>query len=110
MGGGFPVFRQMEISERPVCPRFIRVPGLCLCLPQKPDTGIFLPMRGAPNLVWIIIAIVAAITSWILGMRMRRRIKRALGVDVQSESELTSINTWMKVADAEERSKGGRLQ
>ncbi|MCU1298640.1 MAG: hypothetical protein JWO91_2918 [Acidobacteriaceae bacterium] len=41
---------------------------------------------------------------------MRRRIKRVLGVDVQSESELTSINTWMKVEDAEERSKGGKLQ
>jgi len=67
-------------------------------------------MHGAANIVWIVIGITTAITSWILGMRMRRRIKRALGVDVQSESELTSINTWMKVADAEERSKGGRLQ
>lgn len=67
-------------------------------------------MHGISNLILICTAIVSAIASWILGIRMRRRIKRVLGVDVQSESELTSINTWMKVEDAEERSKGGKLQ
>lgn len=50
-----------------------------------------------------------AITSLILGVRMRHRIKRALGIKVESETELTSLNTWMEVEDAEERNKGGRL-
>jgi hypothetical protein len=39
---------------------------------------------------------------------MRRRIKRALGKDVQSEAEMTSLNMWMKVKDAEQRNKGGQ--
>ncbi len=54
--------------------------------------------------------IVTAISAWILKVRMRPRIRRALGIKVESESELTSITTWMKVEDAEERGKGGKLQ
>lgn len=49
------------------------------------------------------VILVVAISTWILGIRMRRRIKRALGTDVQNEMELTSLKTWMKVEDAEER-------
>jgi len=67
-------------------------------------------MRGVSPLISLAIAIVLAISSWILGVRMRRRIKRTLGVNVESECELTSLNTWMEVEDAEERNKGGRLQ
>ena len=40
---------------------------------------------------------------------MRHRIKRALGINVDNEMELTSLNTWMEVEDAEEREKGGKL-
>ena len=49
------------------------------------------------------VILVVVISTWILGIRMRRRIKRALGTDVQNEMELTSLKTWMKVEDAEER-------
>jgi hypothetical protein len=57
----------------------------------------------------IVIIIVTAISTWILGLRMRRRIKRALGKDVENEMELDSLSTWMKVEDVEERNKGGKL-
>jgi len=50
-----------------------------------------------------------AISAWILGVRMRYRIRRALGTSVQNEVELTSLNTWMKVEDTEERQRGGKL-
>jgi hypothetical protein len=45
-------------------------------------------MRG---LILLIIIPVTSITSWILGVPTRRRIKRTLGIEVQSESELTSL-------------------
>jgi hypothetical protein len=40
---------------------------------------------------------------------MQRRIRRALGKKTGSEMELTSLNTWMKVAEEEERSAGGKI-
>ena len=49
------------------------------------------------------------VTSWILGMRMRRRIKRSLGIEVSNETELTSLKTWMDVENTEERNQGGKL-
>jgi len=45
-----------------------------------------------------------------LKVRMRRRIKQTLGVDVKSDLELTSLNTWMRVENIEERNRGGNLQ
>ena len=57
----------------------------------------------------LIVILVMAISTWILGIRMRRRIKRALGTDVQNDVELTSLKTWMNVEDAEERNRGGKL-
>jgi hypothetical protein len=63
--------------------------------------------------IWDIVglAIIAAITvtSWILGMRMRRRIKKSLGIEVSNEMELTSLKTWMDVENAEEKNRGGKL-
>jgi len=47
------------------------------------------------------------IAAWITGFRMRRRIKRALGRGA-TEPEMTSIGTWMKVNEAERRSKQDR--
>ena len=63
-------------------------------------------MKG---LIGLTIILVTAISTWILGVRMRRRIKRALGRSVDNEMKLTSLNTWMKVEDAEERNRGGKL-
>ena len=64
---------------------------------------------GGTGLVRVAIAIATAIWAWILGLKMRHRIKRAPGIKVDNEVELTSLETWMKVENAEERSKGGKL-
>jgi hypothetical protein len=53
------------------------------------------------NLVWIAIGIFTAISAWITGVRMRRRIRRALG-KTATDAELVSLNTWMQVHKAEE--------
>ena len=61
------------------------------------------------GLIGLTIILVTAISTWILGVRMRRRIRKALGRSVNNEMELTSLNTWMKVEDEEERNRGGNL-
>jgi hypothetical protein len=48
-----------------------------------------------------LLIIVTTISSWIVGARLRRRIRKALGGKVSSELELTSLNTWMRVREAE---------
>ncbi len=60
-------------------------------------------------LISLTIIIVTIVSAGIIGMRMRRRIKRAIGTKVGSEAELTSISTWVRVGDAEERKQGGKL-
>lgn len=50
----------------------------------------------------IVVIVFMAVSTWILGIRMRRRARRALGRRI-SDNELTSINTWMEVQDAEQR-------
>ena len=52
----------------------------------------------------LVIVVVSTITGWILTAAARRRMRRALGREV-SGSELTSINTWMKVHEAERSGK-----
>jgi len=58
----------------------------------------------------LVVIAVTTIASWILGVRMRRRIKRALGITPGNEMELTSLKTWMNVENAEEKNRGGKLQ
>ena len=58
----------------------------------------------------LVVITVTTITSWILGVRMRRRIKRALGITPTNEMELTSLKTWMNVENAEEKNRGGKLR
>jgi hypothetical protein len=71
-------------------------------------------VRGLIDTIKLLVGLVALvatlIASWILGMRMRRQIKRATGANIQSEAELTSLNTWMRVKDIEENNRGGKLQ
>ncbi len=55
------------------------------------------------------LVVVTTVSAWITAMLMRRRIRRALGKRDISDTDLTSINTWMEVEDAEERHKGGKL-
>jgi hypothetical protein len=53
-------------------------------------------------LISITFLIITAISSWFLGVKLHRRIRREIGHDVDNEVELTSLNTWMKVEDVEE--------
>lgn len=62
-------------------------------------------MRGTITLVYLAICVATAISTWIIGVRMRRRIRRALGRKA-SDIELTSINTWFDVEDAEQKLRG----
>jgi hypothetical protein len=53
-------------------------------------------------LTLIVVLTVTTVSAWITAYRMRRRIKKALGKRA-TDAELTSINTWMKVEEAEKR-------
>jgi hypothetical protein len=53
------------------------------------------------------LALFTIIASWINGIRMRRRIKRDLGREAK-EADLSSIDTWMKVDEVEEKKDPGR--
>jgi hypothetical protein len=58
----------------------------------------------------LVVIAVTTITSWILGVRMRRRIKRTLGITPTNEMELTSLKIWMNVENVEEKNRGGKLR
>jgi hypothetical protein len=55
-------------------------------------------------LVLVTALIVTTVSAWITAFQMRRRIKKSLGRRA-SDLELTSINTWMEVAEAEQRNE-----
>lgn len=61
------------------------------------------------EIIALITILVTVIATWILGVRMRRRIRKALGREVTNEMELTSLQTWMAVENAEEKNRGGKL-
>ncbi len=61
------------------------------------------------GLIELALVVATAISTWIARVRLRRRIKKALGRSVNNEMELTSLNTWMKVEEEEERKQGGKL-
>lgn len=69
----------------------------------------FGPVFGAPwrvgryQFAGIAIIYVSA-SAWIIGLRMRRRIRKDLGRKA-TQADLASIDTWMEVAQAEERNK-----
>ena len=50
----------------------------------------------------LVILTVSTVSAWIMAFRMRRRIKRALGMQAGG-AQLTSLNTWMRVEEAERR-------
>jgi len=54
------------------------------------------------------VIVFTSVSAWILGIRMRRRIRRVLGQET-TDVELTSLNTWINVHDAEERNRGGKI-
>jgi hypothetical protein len=56
------------------------------------------------NLIFIGIIIFTAISSWIVKIKMKKRMERGLGRKV-SDREITSINTWMNVPSEEQARK-----
>jgi hypothetical protein len=48
------------------------------------------------------IIVITTLSAWITAFRMRRRIRKALGVQA-TETELTSIGTWIRVNREEQR-------
>ena len=62
-----------------------------------------------PDSIKLVIIIVNSISAWLLKLRMRHRIRKVLGTTVHNEAELTSLKMWMKVEDAEEKARGGKL-
>ena len=57
--------------------------------------------------VFLIISLITIVSSWIIGIRMRRRIKKDLGRRA-NERDLASIETWMKVDEIEDKKNPGR--
>jgi hypothetical protein len=60
------------------------------------------------NLASLLVGTVIAIKGWILGIAMRRRARKALDREL-TNTELTSLTTWMNVEDAEDRRRGGKI-
>ena len=48
------------------------------------------------------IIVITTLSAWITAFRMRRRVRKALGVQA-TETELTSTGTWMRVNQEEQR-------
>jgi hypothetical protein len=58
-------------------------------------------LLGALRLVIIALAIiVSAVSTWIVGIKARRRIQRDLGRKA-TETDLTSLDTWMEAEEVE---------
>jgi len=55
----------------------------------------------------ILILVIAGVSGWITAHQMRRRARKALGREIR-DSELTSLNTWMDVEEAEKRKPLGQ--
>ncbi len=54
--------------------------------------------------IFLSILVVTSVSAWILTFRMRRRVKKALGGNA-TKANLTSLNTWMAVDEAEKRKR-----
>jgi hypothetical protein len=72
------------------------------------DTWLY-KLREFETLIGLAAMAVTIVSTWILGVRMRRRMKRALGRSIKNEEELTSLTAWMQVEEEEERKQGGKL-
>jgi hypothetical protein len=57
-------------------------------------------------IIFIILAIIISFLGWLINKIRKGRMQDALGRDV-ADHELTSLNSWMAVADAEETKKQG---
>jgi hypothetical protein len=50
------------------------------------------------------VIIASIVSAWITGVKMRRKIRRDLGRKA-TDSDLTSIDTWMEVDEVEQRNR-----
>jgi hypothetical protein len=55
-----------------------------------------------PREIAVLVIFATTVSAWIAGIQMRRKIKRDLGRKA-TDADLTSINTWMKVDEVEQR-------
>jgi hypothetical protein len=62
-----------------------------------------MPSDLALLIIELIALLVGLISAWILGIRMQRRIRRALRRKVE-DTDLTSLRAWMAVEEAEKKS------
>jgi len=60
------------------------------------------PWRISRYILVTILVLCASLSAWIIGLRMRRKIKRDLGRKA-TEADLASIDTWIKVDEVEEK-------
>jgi hypothetical protein len=60
-----------------------------------------------PREIAVLIIFAIAVSAWITGIQMRRKIRRDLGRKA-TDADLTSIDTWMKVDEVEHRN--GRVE
>ena len=58
--------------------------------------------KGIDLLIALIIAGVTSISAWIIGVRMKRKIRKDLGREA-TDADLSSIETWMQVEEAEQK-------
>jgi hypothetical protein len=56
---------------------------------------------------FIIYLIITGIIGWVIKIRLKRRMERGLGREVQ-DRDLTSINTWMEALPDEKESTQGQ--
>jgi hypothetical protein len=55
------------------------------------------------RIIFLVLAIAfSAISTWIIGVQMRRKIRKDLGRKA-TDADLTSIETWIEVDETEER-------
>jgi GYF domain 2 len=61
--------------------------------------GILMPVRGIP---WIVSL---GIAGWVVTLIHKRRMQKRLGRKLWGQYELTSLNSWMEVAEKENKNK-----
>jgi len=59
------------------------------------------------TLIGIVGLIALTVSGWIVSLQVRRRMKKSLGRKA-TNLELASLNTWMRVAEAEQWDKESR--
>ena len=67
------------------------------------------PMRLFIGLIIAVVSLViATVSAWIVGIRMRRRLRRDLGRKA-TDADLTSIDTWLEADEVEQRKRNKSL-